>query len=340
MTKKKVLILSASIGTGHTQAARAIEEYVKTIPEECDVEHVDFLSNDILSIDNIVKETYIKILDVFPLLYDLMYYSFPAGAAALLKRQHRLNIPLVGVITDFAIHQLWVYPQIDVYCVAATQIKDLLIEQGVAADKIVVSGIPVRKAFDQERWHWDEEHRNNKNILIMGGGLGMGSIRQSLALLDQLSVVDSFTVVTGYNYDELSKMRGELDHDVEILGYTNQISKLMCRASLLLTKPGALTCTEGAAVQVPMVLYSPIPGQEEANAKYMQAKGCAAWVKKQEELVSIVSELFTHPEKLEAMSKASLDCHRDGARIIGKEIIRLLQPATDAAVPSSLIYEH
>ena len=162
MAKKKVLILSASIGTGHTQAARAIEEYVKTIPEECDVEHVDFLSNDILSIDNIVKETYIKILDVFPLLYDLMYYSsqgykkglavktlfawglkrrllkvladrkpdvlvfthpFPAGAAALLKRQHRLNIPLVGVITDFAIHQLWVYPQIDVYCVAATQIN-------------------------------------------------------------------------------------------------------------------------------------------------------------------------------------------------------------------------
>ena len=39
MTKKKVLILSASIGTGHTQAARAIEEYVKTSPEECEVEH-------------------------------------------------------------------------------------------------------------------------------------------------------------------------------------------------------------------------------------------------------------------------------------------------------------
>ena len=64
MTKKKVLILSASIGTGHTQAARAIEEYIKTIPEECEVEHLDFLSNDVLSIDNIVKETYIKILDV------------------------------------------------------------------------------------------------------------------------------------------------------------------------------------------------------------------------------------------------------------------------------------
>ena len=152
MTKKKILIMSASIGTGHTQAARAIEEYVQTLSEEYDVEHLDFLSNDVLSIDNLVKETYIKILDFFPMLYDLMYYSsqgykrgmavktliawglkrrmlrvladrkpdilvfthpFPAGAAALLKRQHRLNIPLVGVITDFAVHQLWLYPQID-----------------------------------------------------------------------------------------------------------------------------------------------------------------------------------------------------------------------------------
>lgn len=67
--------MSASIGSGHTQAAHAIEEYLKTLPAECEVEHFDFISNDVLSIDNIVKETYLKILDVFPMLYDLMYYS-------------------------------------------------------------------------------------------------------------------------------------------------------------------------------------------------------------------------------------------------------------------------
>ncbi len=381
MTKKKVLILSASIGTGHTQAARAIEEYVRTIPEECDVEHLDFLSNDVLSIDNIVKETYIKILDVFPMLYDLMYYSsqgykkglvvktliawglkrrmlrvlaekkpdilvfthpFPAGAAALLKRQHRLDIPLVGVITDFAIHQLWVYPQMDAYCVAASPIKDLLVEQGIEEKKVIVSGIPVRKAFNQERWHWDAAHGANKNVLIMGGGLGMGSIKQSLALLDRLECVDSFTVVTGYNadlYDELSKMRSELHHDVHVLGYTNQIPALMRQASLLVTKPGALTCTEATAVQVPMVLYSPIPGQEEANATYMQSKGCARWVKEENDLVSVVTDLLTHPDKPVAMSEASLDCHRDGARIIGQTIVRLLQPQA-AKAPAHLIYEH
>ncbi len=368
MTKKKVLIMSASIGTGHTQAARAIEEYVKTIPADWEVEHVDFLSNDVLSIDNIVKETYIKILDLFPLLYDLMYYSsqgykkgmavktliswglkrrmlrvladkkpdvlvfthpFPAGAAALLKRQRRLTIPLVGIITDFAIHQLWVYPQIDAYFVAASPLKKLLTEQGIDGRKITVSGIPVRSAFKQGTWRWDEDHQLNKNVLIMGGGLGMGSIRQSLVRLDKLDDVDSFTVVTGYNadlYDEIYQLRRELRHPVKVLGYTNRIAELMAKAALLVTKPGALTCTEAATVQVPMVLYSPIPGQEEANAMYMQEKGCARWAKGQENLAVITADLLRHPEKLQAMSEASVSCHRDGARIIATHIRQIVFP--------------
>lgn len=368
MAKKKVLIMSASIGTGHTQAARAVEEYLSSLPDECDVEHVDFLSNDILSIDNIVKETYIKILDLFPMLYDLMYYSsqgykkgmvvktliawglkrrmlrflaekkpdilvfthpFPAGAAALLKRQHRLNIPIVGVITDFAVHQLWVYPQMDMYCVAASQIKTLLVNQGIRSDKIIVSGIPVRTAFQNGCWQWDKAHAQNKNVLIMGGGLGMGSIKESLTMMDRIESVDSFTVVTGYNadlYDQLCQMRENFQHPVNVYGYTNHIPELMIRSSLLVTKPGALTCTEAVSVHVPMLLYSPIPGQEEENASYMQQKGCARWVKDQNKLVAVVEELITHPDELCNMSQAGLACHRDGARIIGNRVLQLLHP--------------
>lgn len=375
MTKKKILIMSASIGTGHTQAARAIEEYVQTLSEEYDVEHLDFLSNDVLSIDNLVKETYIKILDFFPMLYDLMYYSsqgykrgmavktliawglkrrmlrvladrkpdilvfthpFPAGAAALLKRQHRLNIPLVGVITDFAVHQLWLYPQIDLYCVAASQLKDLLNQNGIDRNKIIVSGIPVRNAFKKERWHMKEKSQHSRNILIMGGGLGMGSIKQSLTLLDRIDTIDSFTVVTGYNadlYDEIIRLRRELSHPVNVFGYTNQIPELMVQSALLVTKPGALTCTEAATVQIPMVLYSPIPGQEEANAFYMQEKGCARWVKSQNELVVVVKELLADTDKLLDMSHASLSCHRDGAEIIGARVLQMLQPDAEHKKP-------
>ena len=366
MKKKKVLILSASIGTGHTQAARAVEEYLKDLPEECEVEHLDLLSNDVLSFDNLVKETYIKILDLFPMLYDLMYYSsqgykkgmmvktlvawglkrrmlrviaekkpdlivfthpFPAGAAALLKRQHRIDIPLVGVITDFAIHQFWIYKQLDLYCVAASQLKEELASHDIDKDKIVVSGIPIRKIFQQERWQMDEAHKKNRDVLIMGGGLGMGSIKKTLTLLDRLDNVDSFTVVTGYNadlYDEVSQMRNDLRHKVSVFGYTNQIPSLMVRATLLVSKPGALTCSEAATVQIPTVLYSPIPGQEEANATYMQEKKCARWVKTSEDMVSTVSSLLDRPDELQQMSQACKTCHCNGAQIVGNHVLQLL----------------
>ena len=46
---KKILIMSASIGTGHTQAARAIEEYMSQNCTGYEVEQLDFISNDVLS---------------------------------------------------------------------------------------------------------------------------------------------------------------------------------------------------------------------------------------------------------------------------------------------------
>lgn len=372
MAKKKILILSASIGTGHTQAARAIEEYLHALPVDCEVEQLDFLSNDSLSLDNLVKETYIKMLDVFPMLYDFMYYSsqghkqglavrtllswglkrrmqniladkkpdvlvcthpFPAGAAALLKRQHRIHIPLIGVITDFAIHQLWVYPQIDLYCVAAAQLKEELAGYGIRKERILVSGIPVRQEFHEHRWAWDEAHERDRNILIMGGGLGMGSIKQAITRLDPLDCFDSFTVVTGYNadlFDELSRLKSNLRHRIQILGYTNHIPELMERAGFLVTKPGALTCTEAATVQVPLLLYTAIPGQEEANAAYMQNKGCALWIREEKQLGQAAAALFAHPEQLAAMSKASLACHRDGAHHIGIKLLQYMYPETSA----------
>lgn len=364
---KKILIMSASIGTGHTQAARAIEEYMGKNCIDYDVEHVDFISNDVLSIDNLVKETYIKILDLFPLVYDLMYYSsqgykkgmivktlfawglkrrmsrileekrpdiivcthpFPAGAASLLKRQKKTTVPVVGVITDFAIHSLWIYPQIDKYFVAAPHLKDLLVDQGVADHKVFVSGIPVRTAFTEEHWSVKAAEAGHRNVLLMGGGLGMGSIKDSLLLLDRLDCIDSFSVVTGHNadlFDDLSQLQKDLKHDVKIFGYTNQVAVLMAQASLLVTKPGALTCTEAAAVGVPSVFYSPIPGQEEANASYMQEKGCARWVKSQSRLVEAVADLLQHTERLGHMSQACRFCRRDGAEVVSRGVLQMLE---------------
>ena len=72
-TSRKVLIVSASIGTGHMQAARAIEEYWKEKEPQASITHVDFLDTETMSVEHLIKGTYIKMIDVFPMLYDMIY---------------------------------------------------------------------------------------------------------------------------------------------------------------------------------------------------------------------------------------------------------------------------
>lgn len=70
---RKLFILTASIGTGHSQAARAIAEAVKRLHPEDSVSVLDFVSSNMFSIDHIIKDTYLKMIDVFPELYDHLY---------------------------------------------------------------------------------------------------------------------------------------------------------------------------------------------------------------------------------------------------------------------------
>ncbi|EQC66067.1 hypothetical protein HSIVP1_796 [Veillonella parvula HSIVP1] len=65
--------MSASIGTGHMQAARAIEEYWKEKEPQASITHVDFLDTETMSVEHLIKGTYIKMIDVFPMLYDMIY---------------------------------------------------------------------------------------------------------------------------------------------------------------------------------------------------------------------------------------------------------------------------
>ncbi|HSI57261.1 MAG TPA: glycosyltransferase, partial [Ideonella sp.] len=61
------------------------------------------------------------------------------------------------------------------------------------------------------------------------------------------------------------------------VGFTNEMHRLMRAADLVVTKPGGLTISECMALGKPMLLVSPIPGQEEHNAAYLLEEG-AAWL--------------------------------------------------------------
>ena len=339
---KKFFILSASIGSGHAQAARAIAETIKAEHPGDNARVLDFLSGDSFSLDQLIKRSYLKILDLFPLVYDSLYsnsqnhyfgngvqsllswsfrrrmkrlvsvlkpdalvftHPFPACAANLLKKEGDLSIPLLGVITDFDIHQLWIYKHLDGYCVPTKELAEKLAAHGVPESIIHTTGIPVRQSFYEEIEKKPLPVKGS--VLIMGGGLGLGYITDTLRRLDTVPEISRFIVITGQNisaYEEVAALRPSLSHHVELHSYTNKVARLMGTSDLLVTKPGALTCMEALTMHLPMVLVNALPGQERANAEHLQEKGCALWVKRGE-LPGAVQHILQHPEVREEMAR-------------------------------------
>lgn len=52
---------------------------------------------------------------------------------------------------------------------------------------------------------------------------------------------------------------------------------------------------------MPIIVINPIPGQEEENAKFLESKGVAIWVKKNDNAKEILESLFNSNEKMKNM---------------------------------------
>lgn len=361
-----VLIVSASIGSGHTQAANAVKAELERQHPDIRVAVVDFLEGDNFSLNTFIKETYLKMIDVFPDMYDLLYrwsqashngttvrnlmswilkkrilrlidrhrpdlivftHPFPCGAACHLKRKEMLTIPLAGVITDYAVHRLWLYNEVDSYFVAVPDLKENLIQQGIAAEKIHITGIPISSSFGEVGAAPRTVKANDgpATILIMGGGQGLGAVVEVLTELDKIEGQYRFVVVAGRNAGlrkDLQLLSRSLKHPVQVIGYTRRIPELMADADLLVTKPGALTCSEALAAGLPMVLVNAIPGQEEENARHLAQNGAAIWAEEKSQLNRTVQQLLANPLLLQAMREQAQRMGRpDAARQIVRQLI-------------------
>ena len=361
-----VLIVSASIGSGHTQAANAVKAELERQHPDIRVAVVDFLEGDNFSLNTFIKETYLKMIDVFPDMYDLLYrwsqashngttvrnlmswilkkrilrlidryrpdlivftHPFPCGAACHLKRKEMLTIPLAGVITDYAVHRLWLYNEVDSYFVAVPDLKENLIQQGIAAEKIHITGIPISSSFGEVGAAPRTVKANDgpATILIMGGGQGLGAVVEVLTELDKIEGQYRFVVVAGRNAGlrkDLQLLSRSLRNPVQVIGYTRRIPELMADADLLVTKPGALTCSEALAAGLPMVLVNAIPGQEEENARHLAQNGAAIWAAEKSQLNRTVQQLLANPLLLQTMREQAQRMGRpDAAQQIVRQLI-------------------
>ncbi len=92
-----------------------------------------------------------------------------------------------------------------------------------------------------------------------------------------------------------------------------------------MTKPGGLTSAECLAVGLPMVVISPIPGQEERNADFLLERGAALKAYDAAGLEFRVRALLDDRERLARMRRAALAVGRPHA---ARDVLRRVLGAT------------
>ena len=158
-----------------------------------------------------------------------------------------------------------------------------MVDIGLPADRITVSGIPVKAVFSQavEREAVLARYQLRPDVptLLISAGAAGGAYTQAI-VAQTLRMHNAFqaVVVCGRNErlkDEITALVAPHADRYRVVGYTTDMPDLMRVATLFVGKPGGLSSSECMAAGLPMVLINPIPGQEVRNSDFLLEEGAA-----------------------------------------------------------------
>jgi processive 1,2-diacylglycerol beta-glucosyltransferase len=347
----RILILSASVGNGHTIAAESLKKAfeIKGIARE--IRHEDVLDFTNPLFRRLYGKSYIDLVNNAPELLGWMYdqldepwknekrrlffdklntrpfikmvrdyrpdwivctHFLPSEIISDLKTKENLNWPQAIVVTDFDMHAF----------VALDETRAYLETLGYPSGKISVTGIPIDPKFSEtlskasmrEKYGLDPE---TPTIILSLGGFGVGRIETLIDALRSIRSPVQILAMCGRNEELKSSLQSFSVSDngtrVVAVGYTKAMDEYMRASDLIVGKPGGLTTSEALAMGLVFVVVNPIPGQEERNSDHLLENGAAIRSNNPATLGYKIERLFKDPERLETMRRNSLNFARPRA---------------------------
>ena len=243
----------------------------------------------------------------------------PAALFSSIKTRHGLAVPALGVLTDFGMHDLWLQPGTDRYCVPHESIAAAPAAGPVAA-RISATGIPLMPGFRDPpsqrearlQLHLDPDA---PVVLVLGGGLGLGVEAVAARLLAGVPGVHVL-VLAGRNASALAKL-GELAARYPgrlcARGWTERTEVFLRAADVVVGKPGGLTAAEALACGRPLLAARCLRGQESFNVRFLEEHKVGRLVC-EEDLPAALASLLANPAELaEVQGRAWTLGRRDGA---------------------------
>ena len=224
------------------------------------------------------------------------------------RKLGKLSVPVHVCITDLGVHTGWLYPYAQSYWVATQEVAEKLEKLGVASETIQVRGIPVQEKFrclpEKNALH------KTKQLLIMGGGLGiipwLDELLQNIKELPDMSI----TVVTGKNQQLYAKLTQEYPR-VHTVGFVHNIDQYLTQADFLISKPGGISLFESIYAATPYIAMYPAYEHELENATFIEKKEIGLVVRAGENACWQIKELMADEERCRTYQANMLQLKRE-----------------------------
>lgn len=253
------------------------------------------------------------------------------------------QIPLVTVVTDpcYGFWKGWACNDVSLYLVANEDARRQLIDYGILPEKIKISGMPVHPKFREVNEKDAQKARKafgldaeKFTIFVNAGWIGGGNIPQIFKELVRGELDVQAIFLAGKN-EGLKKEAEELARmakfPVKVIGYSDEIEKLMQSANVMISKLGGLTTFEALACRLPIIADATTPPmpQEAGTVNLIAKRGAGILLQKAVDIVPTVQNLLNDSAKYAEMKAATIGLTvPNSTEFIIREIAELLPAHT------------
>ncbi len=339
-----VLILSANTGGGHNSAAAAIAEELAGRGVACDIEDcLMFLSE---TASEIICKGHSAVYRFLPQLFGkayafeerhqspIFYESMALGVekfyrslsqehydaiicahvfAAMLvtetERRYHVGIPMYLVATDYTCcpgsasvdATLWMTPD--------ESLHGEFIENGIPADRLLATGIPIRRDFYDSIDKAEARHAlglptEGRNVLVCCGSIGCGHINRIAPMFEcRLPEDTHIVIICGNNERAYRRLIESSGSRTTAVAFTDKMPLYMAAADVCVSKPGGLSTTELMTIGTPMVLIHAVPGCETHNLDFVKRFNFGIGADNWEEAIAHTASLLNNPAQLDGMKE-------------------------------------
>ncbi len=201
----------------------------------------------------------------------LSVHSMFNGSVSRMLDKCGKKIPLITVQADIrTLHASWCNPRADLTVCPTEEAYRESIRQGMPEERLCMIPLPVRRQFAEAAREAPEREYDGtepvKCLMMLGseGSSKMNGYVRDLMGADNLQL----TVICGNNeplFRRLSRLKEAYPGRLEILGFTNEVARVMCRHDVLISRSSPNVLFEGITVNLPVIAIATLKGQEENN---------------------------------------------------------------------------